>query len=74
MAHASRALQSHDMSGEGIIYGSHTFFWSHKGMEACPDEGTAQRQDSTNMKDDTHHSRTHSFQQGEYERMIMMAK
>ena len=50
----------------------------HKDMEGLPDEGSAQSRghlrDNTNMKDDTHHSRSHSFQQGEYERMIMTVK
>ena len=30
--------------------------------------------DSTNMKDDTHQAHTHTFQQGEYEMVIMAAK
>ena len=28
MNHAARALQSHDLSGEGIDFGSHTYFFS----------------------------------------------
>ena len=34
MTHASRALQSHDLSGEGInLWITYIFFWSHKDME-----------------------------------------
>ena len=33
MPHATRALQSHVLSGEGINSGSHTFSWSHKDMQ-----------------------------------------
>ena len=80
MTHATRALHSHVQSGEGINSGSHrpTYFFDHTRIwRASPDEGSAQGRghlrDNTNMKVDTHHSRTHSFQQGEYE-MIMTAK
>ena len=79
MTHAIRALQSHDLSGEGINSGSHTYFFDHtKTWRASPDEGSAQCRghfrDNTNMKDDTQHLRTESFERGEYERMIMTAK
>ena len=47
-------------------------------MEGLPDEGSAQcrgyLRDNTNTKDDTHQAHTPSFQQGEYEMMIMVAK
>ena len=71
----SRALQSHDLSGEGINFGPHTYFFDHpRTLSASPDEGSVQcrghLRDNTNMKDNTQHSRTHSLQQGEYERMI----
>ena len=61
--HATRALQSHDLSGEGINSGSHTYFFDHtRTWRASPDEGTAQcrghLRDNANMKDDSHHSRT----------------
>ena len=78
MAHASRALQSHDLSGEGINYGSHTFFDHTRTWRASPYEGSAQCRDylrnNEDMKDDTHHSCTHSFEQSDYERMIMTTK
>ena len=47
-------------------------------METSPDEWSAQcrghLQDNMNMKGDTHRPLNHSFQQGEYERMITTAK
>ena len=66
MAHASRALQTHDMPGEGINSGSHTYFLDHtRAWRASSDEGSAQcrvhLRDNKNMKDNAHHSRTHSF-------------
>ena len=39
LTHATRALQSHDLSGVGINFGSHTFFWPHKGIEGLPGWG-----------------------------------
>ena len=36
---AARALQSNDLSGEGIDFGSHTYFFPHKGMESLPGWG-----------------------------------
>ena len=54
----------------------HTFFDHTRTWRASPDEESTQcrdhLRDNKNMKDDTHHSRTHSFYQGEYVRMIMM--
>ena len=66
MTHASRALQSHDLSGEGINSGSHTYsFFDHtRTWRASLDEGSAQcrghLRDDKNIKDDTHHSLIHS--------------
>ena len=70
---------SHDLSGERIHSGSHTYFFDHtRTWRVSPDEWSAQvrghLQDSTNKKDHTHHAHTHSFQQGEYEMTIMAAK
>ena len=46
-------------------------------MEVSPDGGSTQcrghLQDSINIKNDTHQAHTQSFQQGEYEMMIMAA-
>ena len=63
MTHAARALQSHDLSGEGIklwitdILFDHTRTW-----RASPDEWSAQCRghlwDGTNMKDNTHKAHT----------------
>ena len=68
---AIRALQSHDLSGEGINSGSHHTFLTTQGHG-----GLSGWVISTmpNMKDYTRHSYTHSFWQGEYGRMIMTAK
>ena len=86
MTQATRALQSHDLSGQGINSGSHTYFLTTQGHGGPPrmsdqlNAGTtfettqSHLRDNTYMKDDTHHPRTRSFQQGKYERMIMMAK
>ena len=79
VAHASWALQSHDLSGEGINYGSYAYFFDHtRTWRAFPDEGSAQCRGhlryNTNMKVDTQHSPTHSFEQGEYERMSITAE
>ena len=43
VTHAARALQSHDLSGEGIkLWITHILFWPHKDMESSPDEGSFQ--------------------------------
>ena len=59
VSHATRALQSHDLSGEGINSGLHTYCFDHKDMEGLPDEGSAQcrghLRDNTSMRDETHH-------------------
>ena len=40
VTHATRALQSHDLSGESINSGSHTYFiWPHNDMEGLPGWG-----------------------------------
>ena len=75
MTHAARALQSHDLSGRELNYGSHTYFFHHtRTWRASPDEWSAQCQghlrDGTNMKDNTHQARTQSSQQGEYRMML----
>ena len=37
MTHAARALQSHDLSGEGIkLWITYILFWPHKDMESLP--------------------------------------
>ena len=37
MTHATRALQSHDLSGEGIkLWITYILFWPHKDMEGLP--------------------------------------
>ena len=36
MTHASRALQSHDLSGEGINFGSHIYFLTTQGHGKPP--------------------------------------
>ena len=41
MIHASRALQSYDLSGEGINSGSRTYFFDHtRTWRTSPDEGS----------------------------------
>ena len=62
-----------------LISGSDTYFFGDtRTWRAFSDEGSVQcrshLRDSTNMKDDTHQAETHSFQQGEYEMVIMAAK
>ena len=76
--HASRALQSHDLSGEGINFGSHTYFSDHtRTWRASPDEWSTQcrghLRDNTNIKDYTHHSLIYS-NKADMIRMIMMPK
>ena len=79
MTHAAQALPSHDLSGERIkLWITCIFFYYIRTWRASPVEWSAECwghfRDSTNMKDDTHQAHTHSFQQGEYEMMIMVAK
>ncbi|KAJ4440731.1 hypothetical protein ANN_08955 [Periplaneta americana] len=43
--HATRALQGRDLSGEELIYGSHTYFFDYtRTWRASPDEASAQCQ------------------------------
>ena len=64
VTHSIWALQSHDLSGEKINSGSHTYIFDHtRRWRASPDEWSAQcrgyLRDYTNIKDETHHPRTH---------------
>ena len=50
MTHATRALQSHDLSGERIKYGSYTYFFEHtRTWRTSPEEGSAHFRDNTNI-------------------------
>ena len=43
VTHATRALQSHNLSGEGVNFGSHTYVFDHTGTwRAYLDEGSDQ--------------------------------
>ena len=43
VTHVTQALQSHDLSGEGIkLWITYILFWPHKDMGASPDEWSAQ--------------------------------
>ena len=47
VTHGTRALQAHDLSGEGINSGSHTYFFDHTGPPQMRDKlnaGPPQRQ------------------------------
>ena len=52
--------------------------WRSTTWSTSPDDGSAQcrghLRDNTNMQDYTLHSRIHSFNQGEYERMIVVQR
>ena len=79
VTHTARALQSHDLSEEEIKLGiTYILFWPHKDMEGLPgwviSSMSGHLRNRTNMKDDTHQVHTHSFEQDEYEMMIMTAK
>ena len=79
VTHAARAFQSHDLSGEGInLWITYILFDHTRTWRASPDEGSAQcrghLRDNTNMKDDAHQAHTQSFQQGEYEMIIKVAR
>ena len=79
MTHASRTLQSHDLSGERIkLWITYILFDHTRTWKASPVEWSAQcrghLQDSTNMKDNTHQAHTQASQQGKYGMMIMMVK
>ena len=79
MTYAARALQSHDLLGEGIkLWITYILFWPHKDMEGLPgwviSPVPGPPPNSTNMKDNTHQAHTQSSQQGEYGMMITKAK
>ena len=43
VTHATRALQRHDLAGDGINFGSQTYFFDNtRTVRASPDEGSAQ--------------------------------
>ena len=79
VAHASGDWKSHDLSGEGIKCGSHTYFFDQtRTWRASPDEGSVQfRATSEILRTlntiNTIQSLMHS-KQGEYDRMIIIAK
>ena len=78
VTHAARALQSHDLSAEGIKLLITDILFDHaRTWKASPDEWSARcrghLRDSTNMKDNIHQAHTHSYQQSEYGMMIMTA-
>ena len=65
VTHAARALQSVDLSGEGInLWITYILFYHTRTWRAHLDEGSAQcwghLRDSTNMKDYTHRTHSHS--------------
>ena len=73
VTHAARALQSHDLSGEGIK------LWitqGHGGPPRMNDQLNAGATSETaqNMKDNTHQAHTQSSQQGEYGMRTTTAK
>ena len=79
LTHASLALQSHDLSGEGISCGSHTYFCDHtRTWRASLDEWSAQCQATsettwTLKTINTSHSLIH-YNKADMRRMVMMAK
>ena len=75
MTHASRVLESHELSGEGINFDSHIYFIDHtRTWRASPYECSAQcwshLRDNTNIKD------VHIIysNKADMRRMIMIAK
>ena len=79
MTLAARALQNQNLSGEGInLWLKYIFFVHTRTWRAFSDEGSAQcrglLRDKTKITDDTHQAHSQSFQQGEYEMMIMAAR
>ena len=64
MTYATRALQSNDLSGEGINSESHTYFLTtqgHGGPRRVSDQVNAGATSETTQSHDTHHPRTQSF-------------
>ena len=70
MTRASRAFKSRDLSGEGINSGSHTYFLTTQGHGGPP----RVREQLNTTPRQHEHERRYTFYEGEYERMIMMAK
>ena len=78
MTHAFRALQSYDLSGEGINFGSYTYFFDHiRTWRASPDEyqlnAGAISETRTLKTIHTIHSHIHS-NKADMIRVIIMAK
>ena len=79
LAHTSRALQSHDLSGEGIDFGSHNTFLTTQGHGGPPQMSdhmnAGATSDTTRTLKTIHtiHSHIHSNKAGTIG-MIMMAK
>ena len=74
--HASRALQTHDLSEEGINFGLHTYFFDQKRTwRASPDEGSAQCRGHLRTLKTIHtiHPFIHS-NKADMRRMTVMAK
>ena len=71
--------KSHDLSGEGIkLWITYILFLTTKGPGMLPQMSDQLNAGATsankNIKDDTHHSLTHSFYKAIMRRMIKMAK
>ena len=79
MTHATRALQSHYLSGEWINFGSHTYFFVHtRTWRASPDQWSGQcsatsKTTRTSKTIHTVHSLSHS-NMADMLRMVMTAK
>ena len=75
MTHASRALQSNDLSGEGISCGSHNFLTTkeHGGPRQMSDQLKAGTTSETLKTIDIIHSHIDS-NKADMRRIIMMAK
>ena len=78
MTRATQALESHDLSGEGINFGSHKYFFTTQNMEASPNKwltqsGATSETTRTLKTIHTMHSLIH-YKKADIIRMIMMAK
>ena len=80
MTHISRALQRHDLSGEGISYGSYTYFFKHTrtwkaSRNDCDQLNAGTTSETTLTLKTIHiiHSHIHS-NKAEMRRMIKMTK
>ena len=61
MTHGARALQSHDLSEEGIkLWITYILFWPNKDMEGLPDEWSAQCRATSETAQTGKTSSTHS--------------